>query len=174
MYTLVEEAFAASGLPWDHSYREDRGDGMLLALPGGLPTALLVDPLVGELRVMLHAHNRRASEGSRLRLRMSLDAGHVTHDGYGLVGNVANKLHRALDAPAFKRELVASSADLGVIVSDFVFGEVVSGRFEAEFYRPIEVAVKETNARAWACFPHGTWDPALPPVTLVPRPVAGA
>ena len=174
MYTLVEQAFTASGLPWEHTYQEDRGDGMLLALPAGLPTALLVDPLVGELRLLLHNHNRRASEGSRLRLRMSLDAGHVTHDGHGLVGGAANKLHRALDAPEFKRELIASSADLGVIVSDFVFGEVVSGRLEAEFYRPVEVAVKETNARAWACFPHGTWNPALPPVALVPRPVTTA
>ncbi|GAA0939094.1 hypothetical protein GCM10009550_07360 [Actinocorallia libanotica] len=174
MYGLVEAAFAHSGLPWEYAYREDRGDGILLALPGGLATALLVDPLVGELRALLHEHNRRAGEGSRLRLRMSLDAGHVTHDGYGLVGRAANKLHRALDAPAFKSGLLASSADLGVIVSDFVFDEVVSGLIDAEAYRPVEVEVKETRARAWACFPHGTWTPALPPVRLVPRPVTTA
>lgn len=168
MYELVEAAFAASGLAWDLTYQEDRGDGMLLALPAGLPTALLADPLVDRLRLLLHEHNRRASDASRLRLRMSLDAGHVTHDGRGLVGHAANRLHRALDAPDFKRELLASSADLGVIVSDFVYGEVINGLFEAEFYQPVAVTVKETDARAWACFPPGTWTPALPAITLAP------
>ncbi len=174
MYELVEAAFGRSGLPWEPTYREDRGDGILLALPAGLSTALLAEPLVTELGRLLHEHNRRANDASRLRLRMSLDAGHVTHDGRGLVGNAANRLHRALDAPEFKVRLGATSADLGVIVSDFVYGEVINGLPDSELYQPVFVEVKETKAQAWALFPQGTWTPVLSPVTLVPRPLTTA
>ncbi|MDX6742502.1 hypothetical protein [Actinocorallia sp. A-T 12471] len=166
MYRLVEQAFEQGKLPWVQSHREDRGDGILLALPAGLPTVRLIDPLVDHLRTLLAAHNRRAAAASRLRMRMSVDAGHVTHDGRGLVGRAANQLHRALDAPDFKKELAATSADLGVIVSAFVFGEVVSGLSGAGRYQPVSIEVKETNTRAWACFPEGSFVPgmgALPP-----------
>ncbi|MCD0450548.1 hypothetical protein LO762_15310 [Actinocorallia sp. API 0066] len=168
MYGFVEESFGLADLPWGLSHREDRGDGILLALPAGVPTVQAVDPLVDHLGALLADHNRRAAEPSRLRLRMSVDAGHVTHDGYGLVGRAANQLHRALDAPDFKAALAASSADLGVIVSSFVFGEVVSGRAGADRYRPVSVEVKETSTRAWACFPDGSFVPRLRAVPLDP------
>lgn len=168
MYGLVERAFGTADLPWEQSHREDRGDGILLALPAGLPTVRLIDPLVDRLRSLLADHNRRAAEPSRLRLRMSVDAGHVTHDGRGLVGRVANQLHRALDAPDFKKELAATTADLGVIVSAFVFGEVVSGLPDAERYRPVSIEVKETNTRAWACFPAGSFAAGLGALPLDP------
>ncbi|GAB2823330.1 hypothetical protein GCM10022221_21750 [Actinocorallia aurea] len=163
MYRLVEQAFDQGGLrlPWTQSHREDRGDGILMALPAGLPTVKLIDPLVGHLHRLLADHNRRAAEPSRLRMRMSVDAGHVIHDGRGLVGRAANQLHRALDAPDFKKELAATTADLGVIVSAFVFGEVVSGLRFADRYRPVSIEVKETNTRAWACFPAGSFAPGM-------------
>lgn len=165
MYDLVEAACGRIGVPWQGFYREDRGDGLLLVAPGGLPTSLLAEDLVAAVRSLLMLHNRRSSEAVRLRLRMSLHAGHVTHNGRGVVGRAANQLFRALDAPEFKNTLAGSSADLGVIVSAYLYEEVVRGLADGGSYLPLLVQVKETTAQAWGYFPEGTWRPSLVPLS---------
>jgi hypothetical protein len=138
---------------------EDRGDGLIMVMPPEVPTSLLIEPIAEILREMLRLHNRRHSELSRIRLRMSVHAGHVAHDGKGLVGRTPVHLTRLLDASEFKRELVATTADLGLIVSARVYDEVV---MDPEPYRSIVVENKETTTVAWVRLSPGSWLAVIP------------
>jgi hypothetical protein len=156
LYATMADAFAMTTLPWDTASREDRGDGVFLVLPPSVPIQLLLDPLAHHLVALLRRHNRGASDGLRLRLRLAVHAGRVIRDEHGVVGRASIHLFRLLEARAFKVALKAAGADLGVIVSNEVFTEVAErgGLLNAAAYRNLRIACKDTRTTAWTWFPH--------------------
>jgi effector-associated domain 2 (EAD2)-containing protein len=152
LYAALRKGFDESGVPFDECYREDRGDGVIIVLPHGADDALLVHPLVDRLRGELRRGNELASDIATIRLRVALHRGRVESDANGLVGTSVNHVCRLLDAPAFKEEMEASAAYLGVLASQEFYQAVIQdgpGAIDPSDYHPVEVSLKETTASAW-------------------------
>lgn len=152
LYRLLERSFDDAGVPFAGCYREDRGDGVLVAVPPSVGVDLLLAPVADLLKAGLRRYNRAAAEPARMRLRVAVNTGEARWDGNGLVGSAVNHTFRILEEPRFKEMLSASGGWLALIVSQRVYDDVVRhglGRADPDDYRPIDVAVKETEAAAW-------------------------
>jgi hypothetical protein len=164
LYRILEKAFGAVGIPWRACHREDRGDGVLVVVPALVPTELLISPLAERVRAGLRRHNKLSSDAAQIRLRMALHAGHVHFDAYGVAGQTLVHAFRLLEAPAFKSAFAATRCELGFVVSDRLYDDVIRhgpGLIDPDLYDAISVSLKETEARAWVHFPPGTVRPAL-------------
>ncbi|MQS10326.1 hypothetical protein FNX48_025125, partial [Streptomyces sp. IF17] len=76
LYAMTERALRTAGI--EGAQTEDRGDGILALLPGGVPKTALLGPFVDALDAELRAHARLYRTGPRsLRLRAALHAGEV-------------------------------------------------------------------------------------------------
>jgi hypothetical protein len=129
------------------------------------------------LAEQLLAYNRVHPLVEQIRLRMALHAGEVYYDEHGVTGAAINLAFRLLDAYPLKAALAESPGVLAIIVSSWFFDEVVrqSDVANPASYRPIRVAVKETNTVAWISVP-GHPHPAhesVPEASLDDIPVAG-
>lgn len=152
LYHILELAFDHAGVDWASSYREDRGDGALIIVPDGTPRAALVGRLVAELAGCLRQYNKLVADAAQIRLRMAVHTGPIYADANGLVGSSLVHLFRMLDAPAFKRAVVTSGADLGVVTSERLYRDVIEPAEAFRSlgpYRQIEVVLKETRSPAW-------------------------
>ena len=164
LYRIIEKAFDAVGVPWRACHREDRGDGVLVVVPARYATEPLISPLADRVRAGLRRHNKLSSEAAQIRLRMALHAGHVHFDDYGVAGQTLVHAFRLLEAPAFKTAFAATRGELGFVVSDRLYDDVIRhgpGLIDPDLYDAISVSVKETEARAWVHFPPGTVRPAV-------------
>ncbi len=156
MYELLASAFDRSRLAWMACHHEDRGDGVLVVAPAGVPAAALIDPVVDHLRAGIRLHNKICSDVAKIRLRMSVHAGQVHFDDNGVCGIAVTHLFRMLEAAAFKRAFAASGADFALVTSDALYGEVISqgpGLIDPDMYAPITIRCKETRGRAWLYLP---------------------
>ncbi|ACY96089.1 MULTISPECIES: effector-associated domain 2-containing protein [Thermomonospora] len=156
LYSILESAFAESGLPPESCYQEDRGDGALVLLPPELDPSLLVHPLIGLLRGKVLDHNELSADVAQIRLRVALHIGRAKANAKGIVGSDVNHLRRLLDAPPFKEEMAESGAVLGVLVSQEMYDAVIRdarGLIDPEEFRPVEVHVKTTHATGWLRIP---------------------
>ncbi|MEU8802102.1 cyclic nucleotide-binding domain-containing protein [Spirillospora sp. NPDC048819] len=152
MYRLLDEAFAASGLALSDFYQEDRGDGALIVVPPTTPTEAVVDPMLAHLAASLRRHNRRAGEATRMRLRAALHVGPVQRGPKGVSGISIITARRMVDAPAVKKRVAETGADLAFVASDFVFDTVITtapGFVDPGRYARVRVRVKETSLSAW-------------------------
>jgi hypothetical protein len=152
MYAVLKEAFRRSGLSWALCYHEDRGDGVLVVIPPGIPTSAMVDPFLRRLAAGLARHNEAETGVRRIQLRAALHVGPVTKDGEGLAGESLICTARLLDAPVLKDDLARTGADLGFIASTFVYDTVIRhgpGAVEPADYRQVQLAVKESRLCAW-------------------------
>jgi hypothetical protein len=164
LYRILEQAFEAAGVPWQMCYREDRGDGVLLIVPGLISTELLISPLIDQIRAGLRRHNKLSSDVAQIRLRMALHAGHVHFDPYGVAGRTLVHAFRLLEAPVFKAAFAATRCEIGFVVSERLYDDVIRhgpGLIDPEPYESISVSIKETETRAWVYFPPGAARPAL-------------
>lgn len=159
LYAIIEDACRAAGVPWEHSHHEDRGDGIVLITSGDTSVKIMLDSLIIHIRRGLRAHNKVASAAAQIRLRMAVHAGFVNFDVHGASGPAIIHLFRLLDAPALKFHFAQHHGDFALIVSDYLYTEVVpygSGLIEPASFYPIPVTVKETNCHAWIWLPdHG-------------------
>ena len=161
MYAILEGAFESSGISWQTCYREDRGDGVLVIVPPRIPTSLLIAPLPNDLATALAAHNEQATGAVRMQLRVSLNVGPVVSDHEGVCGESIILAARILEAPVLKRQLASGAADLGLIVSGYVYDTVVKhapGHVVPAQYRQVRVRVKESRLDAWVCLLSGSRD----------------
>ncbi|MFI0451572.1 Crp/Fnr family transcriptional regulator [Actinomadura sp. 6N118] len=152
MYVMLQDAFAGSGLGQPDYYQEDRGDGALIVVPPDTPTRSVVDPTLARLAALLRRHNRRASEATRLQLRVALHVGPVTWDPRGVSGTAIIQTARLLEAPILKSRLAETGADLGFIASTFVYETVIQqgpGFVDPACYLPVEIQVKESALTGW-------------------------
>lgn len=155
MYESVENAFAQAGIPWDACVKEDAGDSILVLAPSTVPKGAFVGPLPQALVRTLNSRNATHSPVERIRLRLSLHAGEITFDRYGLAGAAIIHAARLLDAAPLKEALASSPSPLAMIVSDWFYTDVVrhSAEYEPTEYRRVSVSVKETTSTGWVRLP---------------------
>jgi hypothetical protein len=176
LYRILEKALGSSGIPWAGCSREDRGDGVLIVVPPGTACKAIIDPLPERLRGLIRRHNHVSSAAATFQLRAAAHIGPVDHDGNGFIGSDINFLFRMLDSRPLKRALTGSSPELALIVSDYVYRNVVC-RYPTlaspDTFQPARFQVKYTRARAWTYLP-GTPPPqaARPPQANIPEVVA--
>lgn len=163
LYEFLPEAFDGSGVPWGGCFCEDRGDGALVVVPPEISAKGLIDPLPDKLRRLVRRHNHVSREEAGIQLRTATHIGPVEYDGYGFVGTDVNFLFRMLDARTLKRMLADSGAELGLVVSDYVYRSLVC-RYPSltrpEAFRNVSFKVKQTRGRAWAYLPGSSGGPA--------------
>ena len=134
------------------AWSQDRGDGLLTVVPPSVPTAEVIALLHRELPSALGRHNRTGRESTRFRLRIAVDVGPVTSDSIGVSGEAIIVAARMLDAPIFKAAIGASTADLGVIASRFVYDSAIRhslNPLDLAGYYQVLVEVKELTIPAW-------------------------
>ena len=165
LYHMLEKSFNESGISWSRCAREDRGDGVLVVLPSSVACTGVIDPLPGRLRGLIRRHNHVAREEARIQLRAAVNIGPVEHDGHGFISPDIDHLFRMLEARYLKHALTGTGAELGLIISDYVYRNVVCrhpslvspGAFE-----PIRFQVKKTRAPAWTYLPGFTASRGVP------------
>jgi tetratricopeptide (TPR) repeat protein len=152
LYSAMAQAFGESGVAWDSCETEDRGDGALILVPPDVPKTRLVTDLPYRLAMAVRRHNVGSAMPERMRLRIALHAGEVYHDAYGVTGTAINHAFRLADAPALKAVLDASTGLLALIVSDWLFSEIIrhDPAAEPDSYHQVKVIVKETTTLGWA------------------------
>ncbi|OLF17046.1 ATP-binding protein [Actinophytocola xanthii] len=173
LYTVVPQAIEDSGVPWADCDHEDRGDGMVVLVPGHLPKTFLVDVMPGALVAGVLAYNRTHAAAEQLRLRLALHAGEVTYDDHGVTGAAVTLTFRLVDAAPLRTALAESPGVLAMITSGWFFEEVVrqSHHTDPATFRPVPVEVKKTSTTGWLSLPDHPY-PAEP-TAPVDRPGAG-
>jgi class 3 adenylate cyclase len=155
LYRSVGEAFQRAELPWTPDAHEDRGDGILILLPSEVAKSLLVELLPSALVATLTAHNRTHPDEERIRLRMSLHAGEVLYDPYGVTGEAINWAFRLVDAEPLKTALARSPGVLAIIASSWFFHQVIrhAAADVPANYRQVLVRAKDDTQPGWICLP---------------------
>ncbi len=165
LYATLTRAFQRAGAQWSSCYHDDCGDGVLVLVPPDVPKSIFAGPLLIELADALREHNAEHPEPQRIRLRMVLHAGEVSHDEHGIVATSVNVAFRLIEARELRTSLATSPGSLAVMVSSWFFDEVVRhSATDAASYRPVQVTVKETTAIGWIHLPDAPY----------PREVASA
>ena len=153
MYDMLQRAFGAARLPWRDLHKEDRGDGTLIVIPPDTPATAVAAQALGHLATALRQHNQSASDALRMQLRVALHAGPVIGDAQGVTGNAINQTARLVQARTLRKHLSATRADLGVIVSAYIYDNVIRQHdgqpIAAADYRKIRFRVKESALTAW-------------------------
>jgi hypothetical protein len=156
LYQVLRTAFNDSGIPWDRCFREDRGDGVLIVIPPELSVKPIIDPLPGKLRTLIRRHNHVSCEAGTIQLRAAAHIGPVDHDSHGFVGTDINLLFRMLEARPVKRMLAATGTELALVVSDYVYQNIVC-RYPSlahpDTFHAVRFQTKDTRARAWTYLP---------------------
>ncbi len=156
LYRILEKAFDGSGISWSCCFHEDRGDGVLVVVPPSMPCTGIIDPLPERLRGLIRRHNHVSCAAAGIQLRAAAHVGPVDHDGHGFISSDINLLFRLLDAHPLKRALTGSAAELALIISDYVYRNVVC-RYPSlvtpDAFKPVRFQVKYTRAAAWTYLP---------------------
>ncbi len=152
LYGFLRAGFEHARIPFPAVYTEDRGDGVLIAIPAEYEPANLVTGVVERLRAELGRYNALSSEAARIELRVAVHVGIAKADAHGLVGVEVNHVFRLLEEPRFKSMMKESGATVGLMLSERFYDEIVrrdTGLIVAEDYLPMPVSVKETRCSGW-------------------------
>ncbi|HET9254044.1 MAG TPA: hypothetical protein VFO16_02435 [Pseudonocardiaceae bacterium] len=155
VYRALETAFDRAGVPWEKCIHEDRGDGVLVLIPGQLSKIPLAASLPHELPRALREHNDVLPEYERIQLRVALHAGEVAGDSYGYTGTAINLTFRLVNSVPLRGALDKSSGVVALVVSTWFYDEVVQHHAAArpKSYRRVFVEDKETRSDAWISRP---------------------
>jgi hypothetical protein len=160
MYDSLSGAFKR--LDWLRCYHEDRGDGVLVLVPPGVPKDWLVTSLPERLETALLRHNASVAQqdsgraaATQVRLRVAVSAGEVTFDRYGVVGAAIDHTFRLAEAPPMKTAFASSPDVCALIVSDWFYEDVVYHQPDArpDSFQHIDCRVKQTPVSAWMRVP---------------------
>ncbi|MET9259824.1 NACHT domain-containing protein [Amycolatopsis sp. NPDC004079] len=159
VYRALETAFDRSGVPWDKCPREDRGDGVLILIPGQLSKNPLAAALPDELARALGERNGRLPEYERIQLRVAMHAGEVAADSHGYAGTAINLAFRLVNSAPLRGALDKSSGVVALAVSAWFYDEVVQHIAAArpKSYRRVRVENKETRSDAWISRPDDSY-----------------
>ncbi|WP_026410876.1 LuxR C-terminal-related transcriptional regulator [Actinomadura oligospora] len=150
LFGALRSGFGAARIPWADVHHEDRGDGALVIAPPDAAPEVLVGPVVTEIARQVRRHNRLSSAIGQLRVRIALHVGYVLRDRHGFCGHALVLPFRLLDAGPFKQKCTERAAEVGVILSDYLYDEMVrNGVLDPGDYLPQSVHVKETVAQGW-------------------------
>jgi class 3 adenylate cyclase len=156
LYAYLQQAFDRSGIPWAECFCEDRGDGALIVVPPEIPVKGIIDPLPDKLRALIRRHNHVSAAAADMQMRAAVHIGPVEHDGHGFVGTDVNFAFRMLDARPLRTQLAESGAELGLIVSDYVYDSLVCRHpvlADPGAFRTVRFRAKNTRSRAWTYLP---------------------
>ncbi|WP_371624497.1 hypothetical protein OG245_17835 [Streptomyces sp. NBC_01116] len=165
IYQVLENAFAQAGVGRDTVHMEDRGDGVLVSVPG----RIAVTRLLGLWMVEVHENLREVNPSLLvpLGLRVAMHVGPVRHDSRGISGRAVDLTCRLADSSVARQLLDREQADLVLVVSDSLYVDVVSagGKFiEPKRFSPARLALKEGEVTAWFHLP-GRPAPGIGPTT---------
>jgi hypothetical protein len=165
MYEVVRAAFDDAGIGFDKVVREDRGDGIILLVPG-TPTLALAGKFVRALDEGLREKAGLYTESHRMRMRVALHQGLCEQDAQGWVGEAINTAARLVDAAPLKRTLAtAGRAVLALIVSGDIYRSVIRHEYRlidpAEFARVTIDAKELVGEDAWIRVPGYSNPPGL-------------
>jgi hypothetical protein len=152
LYKIVATALGKSGVEFGGCYSEDRGDGLLVAVPPDVPTERLIHPCVEYLRAGVRLHNLLSSDVAQLRLRVAVHGAETWTDEHGLVGDGVVHLFRLLDAPEFKRVIQQTHAYVALIASEAVYDEVIwhaPDLIDPDDYASVGIKHKELSGVGW-------------------------
>jgi hypothetical protein len=157
MYEVVRTAFDEAGLHYDEVVREDRGDGIILLVPG-TPTLALAGRFVRALDECLREKAALFAESHRMRMRVALHQGLCEPDDEGWIGEPINTAARLVDADPLKKTLAtATSAVMALIVSDEIYRSVIRHDYrliDAASFTKVLIDAKELQAEpAWIQVP---------------------
>ncbi|MEW2069808.1 hypothetical protein [Streptomyces sp. NPDC007346] len=173
IYRVLETAFTQARVARDALHLEDRGDGVLISVPGRIAVARLLGLWIVEVHENLRQENR--SLLVPLGLRVAMHVGPVRRDGRGISGHAVDLTCRLADSSVARRLLDRERADLVLAVSDSLYLEVVAagGKFiDPARYAPARLTLKEGEVTAWFHLPGrpspviretGPDEPATPP-----------
>ncbi|MBB5959776.1 DNA-binding SARP family transcriptional activator/tetratricopeptide (TPR) repeat protein [Saccharothrix tamanrassetensis] len=165
LYRVVDRALRAVGVRWRDCYHEDRGDSVFVLVPPEVSKGPLVEVVPEALARSLREHNVTVPPEQHVRLRVAVHAGEVAFDDHGVTSTALTTAFRLLGAPALGQALAGSPGTVALIVSRWIFDEVVrhSAVLDATTFRPVPVAVKETRGTAWIALPDQPYpaDPAV-------------
>jgi hypothetical protein len=151
LYKALEHAFQQAGILWHECHREDRGDGVLILAPPHIPKEYFATRLPSALARMITRHNDHHSASARIQVRLALHAGEITYDTHGVSSPALVHAFRLLDASSFKKEVAASQALVGLIVSAWFFDEVIQ-QLQAHppsVYHRVRVHTRSTITMGW-------------------------
>jgi class 3 adenylate cyclase len=155
MYEILSDAFVRAGVPWSSCIHEDRGDGVLIVIPGDVPKALVVARVLPEIAAALAAADRDVSVPP-IRLRLAAHAGDAHRDRHGFVGADVNQAFRLVDSGELKRALRSTAAHCAILVSDALYQATVRHGYDGidiGSYHPVPVHTKEDDITGWLAIP---------------------
>jgi hypothetical protein len=162
LYRITERALGAAGI--EPAGKEDRGDGILLLLPGNVSKPRLLGLFTDAIEAGLRSHAQQHRGTPReLRLRLALHAGEVARDSRGWVGSDLNAAFRMVDLPEMRNTLrAAPKAVLAVGVSDILHRAVIRHGYpgiDPQEYAPVRFSAKELRDETlWVRVP-GYYEP---------------
>ncbi|MFJ2438524.1 hypothetical protein ACIOWM_35530 [Streptomyces anulatus] len=154
IYRVLETAFAQAGVGRGTVHMEDRGDGVLVSVPGRIAVTRLLGLWMVEVHENLREENR--SLLVPLGLRVAMHVGPVRHDSRGISGRAVDLTCRLADSAVARQLLDRERADLVLAVSDSLYVDVVSagGKFiEPARFSRARLALKEGEVSAWFHLP---------------------
>jgi hypothetical protein len=153
---VLDDAAERAGLVRAAWQRQPAGDGELAVLPRGEREPRVADDFVRHLVTALRRNNRDGTPEQRLRLRLALHFGPTMPAANGFKGSGPVVVSRLCGCGPLRAALVASGADLAVVLSKQVFGDTIvqehTSLDQADF-RQVRVRDKEYDDDAWILVP---------------------
>jgi hypothetical protein len=156
MFRILETAFDEAEVGWADCQCEGRGDTVIIATPPYVPTKILLDELVSRLRAGLRLHNKLSSDLAKIKFRLAVHVGQITFSTNGMIGHAIDRLGDLLEAPDFVREFTDTSADIGIVASDYLRDELIQhgpGLIDPTTYHLVKVPTEQGNTCGWMHFP---------------------
>lgn len=142
---------AGPGKPADEVEHEWTGDGINAMLPADIDPTVVLPVLIRSLAAGLAADNSSADD--RIRVRMAVSIGLVTHSGAGFGGPMIVEINRLVSSARLRAALTDNpGADLAVAVSEQVHSMIIKPGYPGipgSQFRPARVTEKEFSGTAW-------------------------
>lgn len=163
----IAGALSAQGIDASATKAEDTGDGVILRIPPSVPKLAVTRALTGDLNTELVRRTMAPHPVQEMRLRLSLHAGEVAEDDFGIIGTDVNTTCRIVDAKVLRDVLTAAArAYLVVAVSRTWYEAVIRHdheQIDQNAYLPARLDVKELHETIWIHVPSLSTPPGLPP-----------
>lgn len=153
---VLDDAAERAGLIRSEWERQPGGDGELAVLPANVLEPRVADDFVRHLAAALRRSNRDETAERRLRLRLAMHFGPTMPAENGFRGSGPVVVSRLCGCRPLRAALVASGADLVVILSRQVFTDTIMQEHTSlkpgDFHR-VRVREKEYDEDAWILVP---------------------
>lgn len=159
MHSMAGSALTHAGLDPDRCPRQDRGDGLLILIPGSVSPGRLLQPFVSSLDIDLRTHLETHNASHRMRLRVGISRGLVAVEGSQWAGAVVENLAELVEAAAVSGVFArAIRARLMLVVPDDLYGSVVlqdrSRGLDPAAFGPRDYVTKQGRTlRGWVTLP---------------------